>query len=354
METVFEYISTKDRLIAACEKLSEEKEFGIDIECENNLHHYGAFITLIQISGKENYIIDVLKLKDIGPLLKILEDKNITKIFHDISYDLRMLNSQFKCRPKNIFDTEIAAQLLGKENIGLKSLLEEYFGVQKARKFQKADWTKRPISQEMLSYAIKDSLYLIKLKAKFLSLAKRKKREEWIIEEMKYLESLDLKFDPPSFENMSKSKFISDTQRAILKRFYDIREEMAENLNRPVHFVISNKRLIEISKESPHDFNFWKNIKGVHPVIRANAKKYLEAEKKGIKEKLKIKRPERIRNSPTQAKIIEMLEKQRSFVSEKNKIAAHLIISKKQIREIAHKGHTDGLRNWQKKLLKIN
>lgn len=354
METVFEYISTQERLKKACEALLEEEEFGIDIECENNLHHYGSFITLIQISGKENYIIDVLEFKHLDPLVEVLENPKVTKIFHDISYDLRMLQGQFNCRPKNIFDTEVAAQILGKENLGLKSLLEEYFEVKKISKFQKADWTKRPISQEMLSYAIKDSVYLMELKAKFMALAKKKKRVEWLVEEMAYLETLELNYEPPSFENMSKSKFITDNQRAVIKRLYDVREEMAKNLNRPVHFVISNKRLIEIAEKSPHKYNYWTSLKGVHPAIRANAKKFFEAEKKGCTEKITIKRPERIRNTPDQAKLIEMLEKQRLMVADKHKIAAHLIISKKQVREIAHQGHTEGLRNWQKKLLKID
>ena len=82
METVFEYISTQERLKKACESLLEEEEFGIDIECENNLHHYGSFITLIQISGKENYIIDVLEFEHLDPLVEVLENPKINKFLY--------------------------------------------------------------------------------------------------------------------------------------------------------------------------------------------------------------------------------------------------------------------------------
>ena len=102
----FTYVDTKDALYEAAREWNSAADLAVDIECENNLHHYGAYITLIQISDRDkNWIIDILALKEIQPLADILENRNIQKIFHDVSFDFRILNEQFSCKPRNVFDT---------------------------------------------------------------------------------------------------------------------------------------------------------------------------------------------------------------------------------------------------------
>src|SRR3989338_3330585 len=145
----FELISNKERLHNICQELSNLTELAVDLECENNLHHYGAYITLIQLSSRQkNWIIDILAFQKEGlaSLFEIFKQPTIQKIFHDVSFDFRILYHQFGCQPKNIFDTQIAAFLLGKEQVGLGSLLAEAFSIHKASKFQRVDWTRRPLS----------------------------------------------------------------------------------------------------------------------------------------------------------------------------------------------------------------
>jgi len=152
------YIDDK-RSLEEASKEWDIKTIGVDLECENNLHHYGAYISIIQLSdGKKQWIIDCLKIKDISPVLDMFTNKNIQKIFHDVSFDLRIIHHQYKCRPKNIFDTQIAAILLGKTDLGLGSLLHEYFKIKKEQKFQMADWTKRPIEMSMSHLQRKQAL----------------------------------------------------------------------------------------------------------------------------------------------------------------------------------------------------
>ena len=104
MNEDFEYIENRDSLIRCCKKLKFEKEIGVDIECENNFHHYGVYISIIQLStNTENFIVDVLKLKEISPLIEILENKDIIKIFHNVDFDFRILRKQFNCKRVAIF-----------------------------------------------------------------------------------------------------------------------------------------------------------------------------------------------------------------------------------------------------------
>ena len=149
----FTYIDTSKALLEAVMEWQQATELAVDLECENNLHHYGAYISLIQISTKnKNWIIDVLKLAEIKPLIKILENAEIQKIFHDVSFDFRILQDQFSCHPHNVFDTQIAALFLGKEHLGLGDLLKEYFNVDKESKYQMADSTKQPLNTHMLTF----------------------------------------------------------------------------------------------------------------------------------------------------------------------------------------------------------
>ncbi|MFC1723570.1 hypothetical protein ACFL0V_05510, partial [Nanoarchaeota archaeon] len=95
------YIDTPEKLASESKKWTSD--LGIDLECENNLHHFGEYIAIIQISnGKEHWVVDVLVLDDIKPVIRMLESTKIQKIFHDCNFDLRILDKQFGCKPKNI------------------------------------------------------------------------------------------------------------------------------------------------------------------------------------------------------------------------------------------------------------
>jgi len=350
----FKYVRTINQLKDMCSQLALEKEIGVDLECENNMHHYGVFITLIQIStSKENFIVDVLELDNIDCLIRLFENPSINKILYDVSFDLRILNTEYGCKPKNIYDTALVANLVGLKKTGLKDILEEFFGVEKVSKFQKADWTRRPIKQDMLSYAVKDSLYLIKLKHKLMDLVKEKGREEWVKEELEYLENYDFNYELPTFMDFPRLSLLSEEQRGMLKRLYSLRESLAKKVDRPIHYIISNKKLLEVIQSSPHEFRFWKNLKGVHPIVKSKAKLFCEAEIKGSGEPIFIERPKRKRFSQDKKKMIDYLEERRVVVGKKFDIGPHLIASREQIKQYAITEDKDVFRKWQQDLLKL-
>ncbi len=345
----FIFVDTKELLSEAVKQWGKAKELAIDLECENNLHYYGAYIALIQISnGENNWVIDVLKLKEIDPLIKILEDKEIMKIFHDISFDFRILADEFDCRPKNIFDTQIAALLLGKEDLGLGSLLEKYMQIKKERKYQMADWTKRPLTKEMLSYAVKDTLYLIKLKNILKKELEHKKRLSWAKEEFKFIEKIKFTYKEQDFLDVKGVKELNPKQLGIFKQLFSLRKKIAKLVDRPVHFVINNKRLKEFAIETPH----WKKVRSVHPIIRQSADMFKEAVQKGKEEPVVLVRKEKKRYTDKERGVFETLYDLQKKIAEKIKIRGHLIINKEQMGKIAFENDLDCLRGWQKDLLK--
>ena len=131
------------------------------------MYGYPEKVCLIQLSTESvDSIVDPLaKGLDVTPLLKLLEKKPL--IMHGADYDLRLLYKGYKFRPRQLFDTMLAGKLLGEESCGLASLCESYLGIHLIKKYQKADWGRRPIPQDYLNYAIKDAFYLLGFSERF-------------------------------------------------------------------------------------------------------------------------------------------------------------------------------------------
>jgi ribonuclease D len=348
----FFYITSKEALKEASEEWKKEKELGIDLECENNLHHYGVYISLVQISSKtKHWIIDILQIENDQPLVEMLRDPDIQKIFHDFSFDLRVIQHQWQCHPKNIFDTQLAALFLGKKDIGLGPLLEEYFGIEKERKFQKADWTKRPLSLDMLAYAAKDSQYLIPLRDKLKDELKKKKRLIWVKEELANIEKKGLDYKQGTYLDLRGAKLLSGKEKSILKKLFSLRESLAKKVDRPSYFVMNNKKLMGLVQEPPHSIENWRRIHGVHPIVKKNAAEFFQSVRIASQKEIKIPKAEKKRFSGKQKKQIHDLNQLADALAARYKIKRHLILNKEQIKDIILSKTHRSLRDWQKKLI---
>ncbi len=347
----YTYVDSHTALNAAWSEWEGEDVLGIDTECENNLHYFGTFISIIQVSSKDrNWVVDVLKLQQIDPLLSMLEDLRIVKIFHDASFDLMVLYHQFRCRPQNIFDTQIAAQFLGKKELGLGALLADYFGAKKESHFQMIDWTLRPLSKDMLSYAVGDTKYLIGLRGILSGELKEKMRMHWVEEEFRAIEEKGLVYEEKSFMEFPGNALFTDRQRSVLKELFELRKKMAESANKPAYYIISTKRLGELVKSPPRSVEEWMNAGGVHPIVRKNARLFHDVVGEALK--CEIKRPivHKVHYSPAQAEHLKKLSEMREKAAAESGIPKHLLLSKEQMQSIALSGHLGCLRNWQKEL----
>lgn len=345
----FTYIDSKTALEEAAKQWGLSSDLAVDLECENNLHHYGAYISLIQISnGVENWIVDVLTLKEINPVIEVLENKSIQKVFHDVGFDFRILYEQFSCRPKNIFDTQIAALLLGKENIGLGALLEEYLGIHKEKKFQMADWTKRPISTVMLEYAVTDIIHLLPLREILKRELTGKSRLSWAKEEFAVIENTKFNYVEQDFMDVRGVKELSEQQLGIFKQLFFLRKQLAQEVDHPVHFVISIQRLKEFAVNPAVN---WSSVRSVHPIVRIKAKLFQEAVEKGKREPVQLVKIKRKYSTVEEKEKFEQLYELQAKLAAKLNIKGHLIINKEQMNKIVFNHDFRCLRNWQRKLL---
>ncbi len=350
--SIFTYIDTPEQLQEFLKEIKTDKLLAFDIECENNMHHYGVYLSLIQVANKEKvWIIDTLKVKgkELAPLTKIFENPKIKKVFHDISFDFRILNKQLNCQVNNFFDTQLAALFLGKEHIGLTSLLEEYFQVEKERQHQKADWTKRPLPPKMLSYAAKDVEYLLQLYDKLRKELQSKKRLLWIEQELEFQQSKEFTLKEQNYNDLKGYKQLSAEQRGVLRKLFQMRSKLAKEVDRPVHFVIRNKQLIAFATNPPSS---WAKVRGTHPIVRKRALQLRKAVQEGKRSPLQVKKttPKKLPSQKKQQ--LQLLQERIKEKASKEQIPAYLLLNKEQAIDIIVTEKQDCLRAWQKELLK--
>jgi ribonuclease D len=165
-------------------------EIAIDTEGAS-FHRYLDRIYLLQLSTRDrSMILDPLSVdaNALAPLGALLESPSVETVLHDADYDLRLLHQDYGWHVRNIFDTRVAAQLLGLKAFGLAALLERYFGVKLDKKHQRADWSMRPLTDDMLDYAAQDTMNLLELRDRMREELAGKGRLEWAREEFARLE----------------------------------------------------------------------------------------------------------------------------------------------------------------------
>ncbi len=146
--------------LALAEELRAEVRIAIDLEAAG-FHRYSDEVRLIQLTSTDRtYVIDPMAFDLSGVLRPALEDPSVQVLIHGGDYDVRLLDRDLDIHPTNLFDTQIAASLTGEPSVGLAALLEKYCSVSLSKKHQRADWAKRPLTEELVEYAAADTRYL--------------------------------------------------------------------------------------------------------------------------------------------------------------------------------------------------
>jgi len=222
----------------------------LDTEADS-LHHYPEKVCLIQLSfAGRDWLLDPLADADPLALGPVLGDAAVTKILHGADYDLRMLHRQFGLTVSGLFDTMIAARLTGERAFGLAALLDEHFDVQLEKRFQRADWSKRPLTAEMEHYASMDTHWLEALALKLRTRLEELGRIEWAEEEFSRLEQVRWtpREDPETFRRVKGSGALDSRGLAVLRETWQFREQRARQVNRPPFRVLRDDALLELAK----------------------------------------------------------------------------------------------------------
>lgn len=282
------FIETTPALKALAGELGKCGTIAIDTE-SNSFHNYHERICLIQIStSRADFIIDPLAVTDLSPLSEIFEAPGILKIFHAAENDVVLLKKHHGFEFRNIFDTLLAAQILGHREVGLASLLLRLFDIHLDKGPQRSDWARRPLSAVQLRYAIDDTHHLSRLRDalyKELVEADRLSAAEEEFERLAAKLPVERQPDPAAYLRIKGARKLPGARRGILQKLFAWRESTARSIDRPPFRVISNETLLELSSLAPSSWEGQGRIRGVTPrIISRFGDEILAAIRRGIAE----------------------------------------------------------------------
>lgn len=247
------YVDTSSGLTDALSALAGADEVYLDLEADS-LHHYHAKICLLQVHVDNRvYLIDPLAGLELQPLLQVLAKKSL--VFHGGDYDLRMLFQEHGFKPREIFDTMVAAQLLGFSAFGLASLVQERFGIILNKDHQKADWSRRPMDEELRAYASQDTVFLPGLKQWLTDglndlgrLAWHKQACDALIKATQRLKEPE---DDDEIWRIHGSAKLYPRQLAVLRSLWFLREAEAKERDLPSFKICPSELMMRLAMAMP-------------------------------------------------------------------------------------------------------
>ena len=289
-------ITDQDTLEELVENLSRESLLAVDTE-SNSLYAYQEQVCLIQFSTQEDdYLVDPLSLDDLSLLEKIFSNPEIEKVFHAAEYDLICLKRDFDFTVVNLFDTMMAASVLGKAEVGLGSILSNEFGVQMDKRYQRANWGQRPLPDHLLDYARLDTRYLVRLRNRLKAELEESGRWEMAAEDFRRMSILNggnhensrnhTKNSGEACWRISGSSDLTPQQAAVLLELCKYRDRVAKNMNRPLFKVMSDATLHSIASACPISINELKRLPGMsRGQVYRHGSALLQAVKRGLEAK---------------------------------------------------------------------
>ncbi len=356
-------IDQQSQLAPLLEAMDRNEEIALDTEADN-MFHYRVRVCLLQfhIDG-DVFLVDVLGKLDLQPLWTRMEKKHL--VMHGSDFDLRLLHdlTQFRC--KSLFDTMLAAQLLGRQRIGLAPLLEDHFGVKLDKNGQKANWSKRPLTPKLLDYASLDVWHLFELRDLLTRDLEKLGRMSWMKQQCQAQIEAGCQGFAPASDNdwrIGKSERLRGRSLSVLHAVWHWREQQAQRIDTPPFKVCSNDILIRIAtiaaeKETPEEIldglHLGKRHDRIYPSLATAVKAGLERDPQTL--------PRRPGRDPSQVSLtqseiarLERIKEDRDKVAAKLKIESTLIANRALLTQIARAPRKldEILLPWQADLLR--
>ncbi len=320
-----DYVRTDEQLHLLFRQLEGETLLALDTEAAS-FHRYEDRVYLIQLSSHtRTAVIDPLSVSDLSPIGQALADPGIEVVFHDADYDLRILDRDLGFRARSVFDTRIAAQLLREPGVGLAALLDKYLNVLVDKRFQRADWSARPLSAPMLAYAATDTHHLAELRDILNDQLEAKGRLAWAEEEFLRLEDVRWTARENSdldFLRIKGARALPPRSLAILRELYRWREATARERDKAAFRILNNQPLLQLATTPPKDEAALTKVPGVGPeTARRAGKAIIAAIERGLAvgedDLPKTKRTPKPKADPSVDQRLARLKATRNAVSER-------------------------------------
>jgi len=263
----FQYIDSNDQLAGFYDSIKDARYCAIDTEFVREKTYY-PILSLIQIASAERMAcIDPLVIDDFSPLLSLLKNQNIIKVFHSPSQDLEILFQQFSVIPQPVFDTQLAAAVLGYDyQISYAGLVDQITGVKLEKKHTRANWNRRPLSQEEIDYAMDDVRYLLPAYEFLKSELDEKKRFAWIENDLLAMTSpSNYQVDTTDLWRRLKGvQKLKGVELQLASNLCQWREHLAQQKNLPRRWVVKDDLIIEIARIKPSTMSDLDSIRDIN------------------------------------------------------------------------------------------
>ena len=348
-------------LLTALERV---EEVSLDTEADN-MYHYKTRVCLLQfLVERDVFLVDVLApgLK-LDPLWKALARKHL--VMHGSDFDLRLLHDFCRFKPHSLFDTMLAAQLLGRARIGLASLLQDHFGVTLDKDGQKANWSKRPITPKLLDYASLDVWHLPALRDILSRELAKRGRTGWLEEQCRAQIASGFEGFSPATENdwrIGRSERFRDAGLTVLHEAWHWREAQAQRLDTPPFKVCGNSLLLKVAETAEAggteadilaSVHLGKRHERIFPSLVAAVKAGLARDPKTLPRR-PGRDPNHVSLSQAEIELQDRIKGDRDRVAKELEIEATLIANRSQLAQIARAPNKLGeiLLPWQAGLLR--
>jgi ribonuclease D len=260
------YIQSPEQLQEFCTRLGTPDWIAIDTEFMREKTYFPK-LCLIQIATHELVAcIDPLRLQDLSPLLTILENPCITKVMHAARQDMEVLQPLGGDLPAPIFDTQLAATVLGYgDQVGYGNLVKTMLDIELDKAHTRADWSRRPLESAQLKYAADDVRYLCQVYQQQLKLLDEKGRRDWLNEDFARLTDPDTYANPPetAWLRVKGAKRLKPRQLAIVQALAAWREQQAITADRPRRWILQDDVLLELARHMPKNIQAMERIRGL-------------------------------------------------------------------------------------------
>ncbi|HEY6839534.1 MAG TPA: HRDC domain-containing protein [Geobacteraceae bacterium] len=361
-----EIITSTPHLARFVAEIGNEPVIACDLEADS-LHHYQEKTCLIQIATPgRTAVVDPLAFTDLSPLAAICADPAVRKVFHGADYDIRSLYRDFAIEVNNLFDTMIACQFLGENEVGLAAVVRKRFGVELDKRFQKADWSKRPLTADMLAYAVEDTTLLIELQRQLEEELKAKGRLAWVEEEFALLSRVRAaaRSAEPFYLRFKGAARMDPRTLAVLEELLRRRDERAKGADLPPFKVIGNDVLRETAEKKPRKAADLGTIPGFSAKLAERHGRWvLAAVAAGLAlpaaELPSYPRPPRPEKEPDRDERLKRLKAWREAKARELGMEPGILANNALLEEVAEKvpraaaelEAVDGMKGWQRKAL---
>ncbi|MCV9965786.1 ribonuclease D [Pararhizobium sp. BT-229] len=353
-------IETTAELAAACQTLAEGQYLTIDTEFLRETTFWPQ-LCLIQMAGPDMAVIvdPMAKDIDLAPFFELMANTNVIKVFHAARQDIEIIYNLGKLIPHPIFDTQVAAMVCGfGDSVSYDQLVSRIKNVHIDKSSRFTDWSRRPLSDKQLDYALADVTHLREVYLHLKEELEREGRSLWLTEEMAILEAKETyDIHPDDAWQRLKMRLKKPQELAVLQKVAAWREREARNRNVPRGRILKDDGLYEIAQQQPKDMEALSRLRTIPKGWERSAAgtAIIEAVNAAL-ETPKSEMPKLPRQSPSPegaAAASEMLKVLLKLIAEKQGVAAKIIANSEDLERIASEGakaDVAALKGWRREL----